>query len=80
MWHVSIKNNGNIPSLKSIAKEQLTGVGDTERGEWEEITPNAYHLRRRVSEKEESQIGPAIDIRGTEEESWRMKKLTEAIT
>jgi hypothetical protein len=57
----------------------LSGVGDPSLGEWEEITPVAYHLRRRISEKEQKKIGEAIDIRGTEEEIERLKKIFRRI-
>jgi hypothetical protein len=41
--------------------------GDPERGEWLENSPIAVHVRRRLSDIEESKIGPAIDVRGTDE-------------
>jgi hypothetical protein len=58
-----------------MAREELEGVGDPSLGEWEEVTPVAYHLRRRISEKEQKKIGEAIDIRGTDEEKKRLREL-----
>lgn len=75
MWHVSIRNNGNLDSLRRLAKKELQGVGDPIKGEWEEISPTAYHLRRRLSDKEDQKVGPAIDIRGTAEEKDRLKRV-----
>lgn len=75
MWHVSIRNNGKLDSLRHLAKKELQGVGDASKGEWEELSPTAYHLRRRLSDKEDQKIGPAIDIRGSVEEIERLKRV-----
>jgi hypothetical protein len=61
--------------LRRLARQELSGVGDTTKGEWGEVTSVAYHLRRRISDKEENKIGPAIDIRGTKEEAERLNKM-----
>ncbi len=42
---------------------QLAGVGDAELGEWREFTGYAFHLRRRLSAREQRQVGPVVDIR-----------------
>jgi hypothetical protein len=53
--------------MRRFAFDALQGVGDNARGQWQEWTGTYYHLRRRLSSKEQKQIGEAIDIRGTEE-------------
>lgn len=53
--------------------EALAGVGDKTRGEWEDWTGKAFHVRRRLSEAEEEFVGPAIDIRGTAEARSRIE-------
>lgn len=42
-------------------------MGDASLGEWEEWTGQYYHLRRRLSYKEQSLVGDVVDVRGTEE-------------
>jgi len=49
--------------LEQMAERALNGVGDASLGEWREWTGRAFHLRRRLSEKEERMIGPAVDVR-----------------
>lgn len=46
-------------------------MGEASRGEWEEWTGKALHVRRRVSEPEEQVLGPALDIRGDRAEVSR---------
>jgi len=41
-------------------------VGD-ESQQWEEYTGAAYHIRRRLTPKEQKLVGEAIDCRNTEE-------------
>lgn len=55
------------------ALEELAGVGDPTLGEWHELTKKAYHIRRRLTPEEEAKVGPAIDIRGTEEAFGRAR-------
>lgn len=62
---------------RNQALEILKGVGDPDLGEWSQKTSRAYHLRRRLSAKEQERIGPAIDIRGTDEEIRRMNLIFE---
>jgi hypothetical protein len=74
VWHVSIASQFILPTTmyEKQAKEILRNVGDSSLGEWSQKTKQAYHLRRRISTKEQEKIGPAIDIRGTEEEIRRL--------
>ena len=53
----------------------LKGVGSAEVGEWHENRPLAYHVRRRLTPTEEVVVGPAIDIRGTDEAINRIRAL-----
>ena len=53
----------------------LAGVGAPDRGEWEEWTGKAFHIRRRLTSAEEDGVGPAVDIRGTEEARGRVQKV-----
>lgn len=58
-----------------IALAELEGVGDPTLGEWHEWTGKAYHIRRRLTPKEQDSIGLALDIRGTEEAFGRARAL-----
>jgi hypothetical protein len=42
-------------------------MGDASLGEWEEWSGRVYHLRRRLSRKEQSLVGDVVDVRGTTE-------------
>lgn len=76
MWHVSVAPASKIAlspnTLRAWALRELDGVGDVTRGQWEEWTGRAYHVRRRLSEAEEAVIGPAVDIRGKPEALERL--------
>jgi hypothetical protein len=65
--------------LREMAYELLDGFGDSEAGEWTEDRPKAFHLRRRLTAKEQERVGEAIDIRRSEEERTRMRKLMIAL-
>lgn len=54
-------------TLRSLAMDALAGVGDETLGQWEEWTGRAFHVRRRLRNKEQEGIGQAVDIRGTAE-------------
>ncbi len=49
------------------------GVGAKELGEWHEVRPLAYHLRRRLSPAEQLRVGDAVDIRGSVEAAMRVE-------
>lgn len=55
-----------------MAYEQLDGFGDAALGEWAEDRPKAFHLRRRLTTKEQERIGEPVDIRGSVDERERM--------
>ena len=76
MWHVSIAVNPNVgrPSKDEILEQALRvlrGVGDAHLGEWSEWG-NAFHLRRRLSAKEQERVGVLRDVRGTPEAKARL--------
>lgn len=58
--------------LREQVVEALSGVGDASKGEWEEWSGRAYHIRRRLSADEQARIGDAVDVRGTPEEARRL--------
>jgi hypothetical protein len=61
------------------AERQLTGVGDATLGEWREWTGYAFHLRRRLSAREQRGVGPVVDIRGTAEAQARARRLGDML-
>lgn len=56
-----------------MAFEVLEGFGDAGRGQWEDSRERAFHLRRRLSEKEQKHIGGMADLRGTQEAQQRLE-------
>lgn len=40
-------------------------------GEWQEWSGTAYHIKRRLSRKEQQSVGQPKDIRGTQEQDTR---------
>lgn len=76
VWHASIAPIGGAKlsqtALRELALTALRGVGSVTRGQWMERTPNAFHVRRRLTEVEELLTGPAIDVRGTDEAAQRI--------
>jgi hypothetical protein len=74
VWHASIAPQiGTYSSavLRQFALKALDGVGSEALGQWEESTATAFHIRRRLTPEEEARVGPAVDIRGTEESMKR---------
>jgi len=75
VWHASAAPLSGWPTdrsfLRSRAYEALAGVGDTNAGEWEDWTGRAFHLRRRLTDVEQVQVGDVLDIRGTKEAEAR---------
>lgn len=50
-------------------------MGDASLGEWVEHWPgSAFHLRRRLSAREQQLVGEVVDIRGDEAEVARRLK------
>lgn len=80
VWHASAR--GASESLSwALAERALRGVGDASLGEWRETGHRGIvHLRRRLTDGERSRAGSrgrleVRDIRGTEEEQQRLKRL-----
>ena len=59
--------------------EILEGFGDASAGEWTEDRPRAFHLRRRLSEKEQERVGQALDCRNTEEGIVRFERIANLL-
>ena len=49
-------------------------MGESALGQWEEegLTRPAFHVRRRLTPKEELLVGPVVDVRGTPEADRRL--------
>lgn len=80
VWHASAASQRLALSeseLHAIALDALAGVGDATRGEWYEVGDKAVHVRRRLSEREQRSVGPAVDIRGTLEAQKRAAKVQQ---
>lgn len=81
MWHASAaplpQFNHKIGKhrLKAIALKALASVGDASLGEWYEWTGRAYHIRRRLTQDEQSHVGDAVDVRGTSESLRRIERV-----
>ncbi len=74
VWHASIAARGGLTTRAALEREaerQLAGVGDASLGEWREWTGRAFHIRRRLSDREQQRTGPVADIRQTEEARTR---------
>jgi len=75
VWHASAAASSKIalpqPYLRQCALTALEGVGDANKGQWEEWTGNAYHIRCRLTDQEQSRVGAILDIRGTDEQEKR---------
>jgi hypothetical protein len=77
VWHASVSTGGlRIEELlRAEAVRQLQGVGDASLGEWHEWTGVAYHIRRRLSVREQRAVGPVVDVRKTPEAAVRAARL-----
>lgn len=79
VWHCSASSN--FPMEEACRREcfrQLDGLGVPTLGEWHEWTGKAYHIRRRLSAREQINVGPVVDIRGTPEAVERLQAMTLA--
>jgi hypothetical protein len=65
----------NESFLRRAALDALVEVGDRNVGQWEEWSGRAYHVRRRLTRKEQQEVGDALDIRGTSEAKVRHEKV-----
>ena len=66
--------------LERETEHQLAGLGDPRAGEWRERGERAFHIRRRLSDREMILVGPAVDIRGSEEARIRAIRLGLLLT
>lgn len=78
VWHASAASTGalsglGVEFLERKARDALEGVGDASLGEWTEWTGVAFHVRRRLTAKEQAIVGPVVDVRGTDEARRRME-------
>ncbi|HZR50090.1 MAG TPA: hypothetical protein VFB06_11280 [Streptosporangiaceae bacterium] len=46
--------------LEREAERQLAGVGDASLGEWREWTGKAFHIRRRLTAREQRAVGTVV--------------------
>lgn len=60
--------------MREQAMKILDGVGDESLGQWEERGASAYHIKRRLTEEEQSSVGVACDIRGSQEADERLQR------
>lgn len=89
MWHVSLspmlgvlgklgrtkapRNQEERDRLVARARDQLEGVGQgPDDLEW---TEKCLHVRRAISDGEAKIVGPAVDVRGTDEARERWAKV-----
>lgn len=79
MWHSSAAALQGWPTdmttLRTFALRALDGVGDRNLGEWDEWTGYAFHIRRRLSVQEQGNVGPVLDVRGTNEAERRLARV-----
>jgi hypothetical protein len=78
VWHVSVASpyaGVQRAVLEAECERQIVGVGDPALGEWREWTGHAFHLRRRLSVREQREVGPVVDIRGSDEARRRAERL-----
>ena len=80
VWHASVAGEGRAERLlEAEAERQLAGVGDAELGEWREWTGYAFHIRRRLTWREQRRVGPVVDVRRTPEAAARAARLGELL-
>jgi hypothetical protein len=83
VWHASAAPAPDYPlqpsteSLRTWARAALEGVGDAALGEWEEWSGRAYHVRRRLSAREQRHVGQVRDIRGSWEAEQRLRRVQQ---
>lgn len=79
VWHASAAPVGAAQLrpeiLRAAALLAIKSVGDATLGEWEEWTGYAYHVRRRLSAREQQSVGPVVDVRGTAEANHRLARV-----
>ena len=71
VWHCSVAGSILKAVLEKEAERQLSGVGDASLGEWREWSGKAFHIRRRLTGREQRTVGPVEDIRRSDEARMR---------
>ena len=63
--------------LKELAEQEMGGDGAARLGEWRKQGDRAFHLRRRLTDKEmrDAGIETVCDVRGTEEMMKRLQRI-----
>jgi len=79
VWHCSVAGSILKAVLEREAERQLFGVGDASRGEWREWSGKAFHIRRRLTEREQRRTGPAEDIRRSDEARMRAGRVADRL-
>jgi hypothetical protein len=83
VWHASAAPFPGLLALPSqcerLAYGALNGVGDPITGEWTEWTGKAFHVRRRLTVREEESVGPVVDVRGTTEVARRLAHIPRVL-
>lgn len=73
VWHASTASQRIVlpdHALEELAYDALGSAGDARLGEWKETGQRAFHLRRRLSSKEQAQVGTVVDVRD-KYEGWK---------
>lgn len=69
-----------VADLEREAERALAGVGDPALGEWREWTGKAFHIRRRLSQREQQRTGLVVaDIRRTPEAIQRAMRVRDKL-
>lgn len=79
VWHVSVAGSLLKAVLEREAGRQLLGVGDASLGEWREPGRKAFHIRRRLTEREQRHVGPVEDIRRSDEARMRAGRVAHLL-
>lgn len=82
VWHASVRTYGNQRDgiARLLALRALEGVGDESIGQWEEGGRSAFHIRRRLSMREQIEHGLSMrDIRGTNEAAQRIAEIVRLV-
>lgn len=79
VWHASVAGTIIKAALEKEAERQLLGVGDASLGEWREMGERAFHIRRRMTEREQRHVGPVMDIRGSDEARMRAMRVADRL-
>ena len=79
VWHASVAGSVIKAVLEREAERQLSGIGDASLGEWRKVGDKAFHIRRRLSEREQRRVGPVEDIRRSDEARMRAGRVADLL-